>query len=258
VEGRIVNARELAGSVALVTGGLRGIGRGIAHGLAGMGAAVAVVDLDPPDSELVRTETAALTGGTGRAAYVRADVADAEAVASAVAQVTGELGPVDVLVNNAGIFTEASVATMDVADWDRVINVNLRGPFLFTRAVLPSMIERGSGRIINVASQLALLGGADVAHYSASKGGLIAFTNAVAREVAGSGVLVNAIAPGPVETDLLAGETEQWRSRKLAELPIGRFATVKEIVPSALLLAGPGGSYYVGATIGPNGGDVMP
>ncbi len=253
-----MSSGELAGSVAIVTGGLRGIGRGIAHGLAAMGAAVAVLDLDPPDSELVRTETAALADVGDRATYVRTNVADEEAVASAVATVAGELGPVDILVNNAGIFTEAPVATMDVADWDRVIGVNLRGPFLCTRAVLPSMIKRGSGRIINVASQLALLGGADVAHYSASKGGLIAFTKAVAREVAGSGVLVNVIAPGPVETDLLAGETEQWRSRKLAELPIGRFATVEEIVPSALLLAGPGGTYFVGATIGPNGGDVMP
>jgi 3-oxoacyl-[acyl-carrier protein] reductase len=147
---------------------------------------------------------------------------------------------------------------MAVADWDRVIAVNLRGPFLFTRAVLPSMLERRSGRIINVASQLALLGGAEVAHYSASKGGLISFTKALAREVAQSGVLVNAIAPGPVETDLLAGETEEWRNRKLADLPIGRFAAVEEIVPTALLLAGAGGSYYVGATLGPNGGDVMP
>jgi 3-oxoacyl-[acyl-carrier protein] reductase len=119
------------------------------------------------------------------------------------------------------------------------------------------MLERGDGRIINIASQLGQIGGRAVAHYSASKAGVIGLTKALAREVSGRGVLVNAIAPGPIQTPLLDGETEEWRSAKLAELPIGRFGTVDEVTPTAVLLASSGGSYYVGQTLGPNGGDVM-
>jgi 3-oxoacyl-[acyl-carrier protein] reductase len=119
------------------------------------------------------------------------------------------------------------------------------------------MLARGDGRIINIASQLGQIGGTSVAHYVASKAGVIGLTKALAREVAHRGVLVNAIAPGPIETPLLDSETEEWRSAKLAELPIRRFGTVDEVTPTAVLLASADGSYYVGQTLGPNGGDVM-
>jgi NAD(P)-dependent dehydrogenase (short-subunit alcohol dehydrogenase family) len=192
-----------------------------------------------------------------RAVFVRADVADAASVTAMAERVLAELGRVDVLVNNAGIFTQSLLEDMPVEDWDRVLGVNLRGTFLCTRALLPQMLARGSGRIINIASQLGQIGGAEVAHYSASKAGVIGLTKALAREVSSRGVLVNAIAPGPIHTPLLDGETESWRSAKLAELPMGRFGEVSEVTPTAVLLASDDGSYYAGQTLGPNGGDVM-
>jgi 3-oxoacyl-[acyl-carrier protein] reductase len=166
-------------------------------------------------------------------------------------------GHIDILVNNAGIFTQALVEHLSVTDWDRVLAVNLRGTFLCARFVLPYMLDQRWGRIINIASQLAYIGGQEVAHYSASKGGVIAFTKALAREVATRNVLVNAIAPGPILTDLLASETEEWKAAKLAELPIGRFGEVREVAPTAVFLASDDATYYVGQTLGPNGGDVM-
>jgi 3-oxoacyl-[acyl-carrier protein] reductase len=172
-------------------------------------------------------------------------------------QALARFGRVDILVNNAGIFTESLLENLSVEDWDRVVNTNLRGPFLCTRMLIGQMLERGDGRIINIASQLGQIGGESVAHYSASKAGLIGMTKAFAREVARRGVLVNAIAPGPIQTPLLDSETEEWRNAKLADLPIGRFGTVDEVTPTAVLLASSEGSYYVGQTLGPNGGDVM-
>ncbi len=172
-------------------------------------------------------------------------------------EVLGQFGRVDILVNNAGIFTQSLLADLPVDDWDRVVGVNLRGTFLCTRMLIGQMLERGSGRVINIASQLGQIGGTEVAHYCASKAGVIGLTKALAREVAASGVLVNAIAPGPIETPLLDGETEEWRSAKLAELPMGRFGTVAEVTPTAVLLASDDGAYYAGQTLGPNGGDVM-
>lgn len=246
---------RLQGRVALVTGAASGIGAGIAQGFAREGADVALVDL-VEEAEAAHVLTAVRAHG-GRVSYHRGDVASQDAVAAFVAEVLGVHGQVDVLVNNAGIFTQSLLADMTVEEWDRVVAVNLRGTFLCTRALLGPMLERGWGRVINIASQLGQVGGTEVAHYCASKGGVIALTKALAREVARGGVLVNAIAPGPVHTPLLAGETEQWRSAKLAELPIGRFAEVQEIVPTAVLLASEDGSYYVGQTLGPNGGDVM-
>jgi NAD(P)-dependent dehydrogenase (short-subunit alcohol dehydrogenase family) len=192
-----------------------------------------------------------------RGVFVRTDVSDEASVREMARRALEEFGRVDILVNNAGIFTESLLEDISVEDWDRVVNTNLRGTFLCTRMLIGQMLERGDGRIINIASQLGQIGGVAVPHYVASKAGIIGLTKALAREVGGRGVLVNAIAPGPIETPLLDRETDQWRSAKLAELPIKRFGRVDEVTPTAVLLASADGSYYVGQTLGPNGGDVM-
>jgi NAD(P)-dependent dehydrogenase (short-subunit alcohol dehydrogenase family) len=245
----------LTSRTAVITGAASGIGYGIAVAFAREGADVAVVDL--VDEHTAQPVLDAVRSHGRRAVFVQADVADESDVASMAERVLAEFGGVNILVNNAGIFTQALVQDMPVADWDRVLAVNLRGTFLCTRALLGQMLERGSGRVINIASQLGQIGGVEVAHYAASKAAVIGFTKSVAREVAHRGVLVNAIAPGPVNTPLLDNETEHWRSAKLAELPLGRFGDVAEITPTAVLLASDDGSFYVGQTLGPNGGDVM-
>lgn len=248
-------APRLAGKRALITGGLRGIGRGIALGFAAEGADVAVFDLRPEAEAAALLKEIAAAGVRGL--YVQADVSDETQVASGVEKVVGALGGIDILVNNAGIVHEALLAELDSADWDRVQGVNLRGVYLCTRYVLPRMLEQGGGRVINMASQLGQIGGRTMVHYSASKAGVIGFTRALAREVARDNILVNAIAPGPINTDMLAGESEEWKRAKLAELPIGRFGEVSEVVPTAVFLASDDASYYVGQVLGPNGGDVM-
>jgi 3-oxoacyl-[acyl-carrier protein] reductase len=246
---------KLEGRVAVVTGAASGIGAGIATAFAREGADIVVADR--VSAEQARDVIEAIRGHGREALFVRTDVSD-EASARAMAdQAIARFGHVDILVNNAGIFTESLLEDMPVEDWDRVVNTNLRGTFLCTRALLGQMLERGDGRIINIASQLGQIGGGSVTHYSASKAGVIGLTKALAREVSSRGVLVNAIAPGPIQTPLLDSETEEWRSAKLAELPIGRFGTVDEVTPTAVLLASSDGSYYVGQTLGPNGGDVM-
>lgn len=246
---------RLDGRVALVTGAASGIGQGIAIAFAREGADVIIAD---------RSDEAAASGTmTGIEAhgrdglFVRTDVTDEASVTAMADAALARFGRVDILVNNAGIFTEALFASMTVDEWDRVLNTNLRGTFLCTRALINQMIERRDGRIINIASQLGQIGGVSAVHYSASKGGVIAMTKALAREVSHLGVLVNAIAPGPIETPLLASETDEWRNTKLAELPIRRFGRVDEVAPTAVFLASADGSYYVGQTLGPNGGDVM-
>ena len=248
-------AGRLAGRVALVTGAASGIGAGIAVAFARQGADVAVVDI--ADEAAAQPVLEAVGAEARSALFVQADVADTASVQAMADRVLEHFGRVDVLVNNAGIFTQSLLEDMPVEDWDRVLAVNLRGTFLCSRAFLGQMLERGTGRIINIASQLGQIGGAEVAHYSASKAGVIGLTKALAREVAARGVLVNAIAPGPISTPLLDSETESWRSAKLAELPIGRFGEVSEVTPTAVLLASDDGAYYVGQTLGPNGGDVM-
>jgi 3-oxoacyl-[acyl-carrier protein] reductase len=247
--------RKLENQVAVVTGAASGIGKGIAIAFAREGAKIVVADLvDEANAAEVMTEVAA---HGGEALFVRTDVSDEASVKELAELALDRFGRVDILVNNAGIFTESRLESMTVEDWDRVVNTNLRGTFLCTRALINQMLARGEGRIINIASQLGQIGGGAVAHYAASKAGIIGLTKSLAREVSNRGVLVNAIAPGPIETPLLDSETEEWRSGKLAELPIGRFGTVDEVTPTAVLLASADGSYYVGQTLGPNGGDVM-
>ncbi len=246
---------KLDGKVAVVTGAASGIGRGIAVAFAGEGADIAVADIAQQDQ--AASVLGAVTALGRRALFVRCDVSKEADVAAMTSAVLGHFGQVDILVNNAGIFTQSLLADMSVADWDHVLGVNLRGTFLCTRMLIGQMLERGSGRIINIASQLGQIGGVEAVHYSASKAGVIGLTKALAREVSAAGVLVNAIAPGPISTPLLDGETEEWRSAKLAELPMGRFGTVAEVTPTAVLLASDDGAYYAGQTLGPNGGDVM-
>ncbi len=246
---------KLTGKTAIVTGAAKGIGRGIAEAFAREGADVAIADI--ATSEQAQPVIQAIREAGRNALYIPTDVAHEQQVRAMVDAVLGAFGHIDILVNNAGIFTQALVEDLPVADWDRILNVNLRGTFLCTRFVLPHLLKQGGGRIINIASQLGYIGGVEVAHYCASKGGVIAFTKALAREVATRNVLVNGIAPGPILTDLLASETEEWKSAKLAELPIGRFGEVHEVAPTAVFLASDDASYYVGQILGPNGGDVM-
>jgi 3-oxoacyl-[acyl-carrier protein] reductase len=246
---------KLDGKISLITGAASGIGAAIAAAFAREGSDVCVVDVSHPEKAQNVLRNVEQHGR--RAIFIQADVSDEKQVCAMAERALKQFGRVDVLVNNAGIFTQSLLENLPVADWDRVVGVNLRGTFLCTRFLLPQMLERRSGRIINIASQLGQIGGVEVVHYSASKGGVIAFTKALAREVATRGVLVNAIAPGPIETPMLDGETEEWRRGKLADLPIGRFGNVDEVTPTAVLLASADGSYYVGQTLGPNGGDVM-
>jgi 3-oxoacyl-[acyl-carrier protein] reductase len=231
---------KLRDRVAIVTGGARGIGGAIATAFAAEGADVVIADLLGEDAAAPVLEAIAAAGR--RALVDRA---------------YHELGEVDVLVNNAGTFSQVFFHELSAAEWDRVMGVNLRGCFLCTRAVLPRMLARGRGKVINVASQLGQIGGTEMVHYSASKAGVIGLTKALAREVSTKGIQVNAIAPGPILTEMMAQETDEWAAQKLSELPIGRFGEVEEVAPTAVFLASDESSYYVGQTLCPNGGDVM-
>ena len=246
---------KLNGRKALVTGGSRGIGAAIVRLFAAEGAEVALLHLGDRDNA---DRLAGLLEEQGRSALaLECDVADPDAVAGAVSQVEKTLGRVDVLVNCAGVVDQMPFEQITVEHWDRMIAVHLRGTFLVAHAVWPGMVARGSGRIVNFASQVAYKGMAGLTHYCAAKAGIIGLTRALALEGARHGVTVNAIAPGPTDTDILLGMPPEWRAQKMAELPIGRFATPEEIAPTALLLASDDGAFYVGQTLSPNGGDVM-
>jgi len=237
---------RLSGRVALGVGGNGGIGAAIAEAFGTEGATVVVADR---------------AGGSegGAAGFVPVDVTVQESVEAAVEEILRAHGQIDVLVNSAGILEESPLAEMSLAQWQKTIDVDLTGTFLACRAVVPHMIRQGSGRIINIASQLGIKGGRGLTHYSAAKAGVIGLTKALALEVAEHGVLVNAIAPGPIHTPMVAGITEDWKKAKQAELPLGRFGVPAEVAPTAVLLASsPGGDLYVGQTLGPNSGDVMP
>jgi 3-oxoacyl-[acyl-carrier protein] reductase len=245
----------LAGRRALITGAASGIGAAIAVAYAEAGAALALADRDADGLGALAER---LTGSAPALTRHTLDVTDPEAVRDAVAEAIEGHGAIDVLVNCAGILTEVPLVEMDVETWDHMIEADLRSVFLCCRYVVPHMIEAGGGRIINIASQLGQKGGEGLTHYSAAKAGVIGFTKALALEVSRHNVLVNAIAPGPIETPLIDGLSLRWKAAKEAELPLGRFGRPEEVAPTALLLAGdPGGNLYTGQTLGPNSGDVM-
>ena len=246
---------DLAGKVALVTGSATGIGRAIAEALAASGAAVAVNHFDQADE--AASIVADISAAGGVALSFDADVTDARAVEQMVAQIAAALGPIDILVNNAGILLEKPFLDIAEAEWDRVIAVDLKSVFLCSQAVLRQMVVRGSGCIINIASELAYLGRAEFTAYCAAKAGVVGLTKSLAREFAPA-IRINGIAPGPTETAMLSLEliSAAWRAKELA-IPAARAAAPAEIASTAVFLASDHARFYYGQMLGPNGGALM-
>ena len=243
---------KLSGRLAVVTGGATGLGRGIARLYAEEGADLAVIDRNGEGAETV---AAAIRQQGRRAIAVKADVGVEAEIDAAFATIRRELGDPDILVNNAGIVTVQHLETMPTAMFDDMIRINLKSVFLCTRAVLPAMRRKRYGRIVNISSQLAYKGGEGMAHYAAAKAGILGITRSLAYEVTKDNIAVNAICPGPIDTDMKL--PPEWAAKKQSELLIGRQGQVAEIAPTALLLACEDAAFYVGATFHPNGGDIM-
>jgi len=236
---------------AIVTGAGSGIGQAIALRLAADGYNVLVNDFRGQAAQA----TAALIGA--KAVAVGGDVSVEADVAAIVAAAETAFGPVTHLINCAGHVHQGKFTDLTVGDFDRMIAVHLRGTFLCTHAVLKGMLARGSGVIVNIASQLGQIGGIELVHYSAAKAGIIGMTKALAREVSAQGVRVNAVAPGPINTPLVRSLSEDWQRAKAAELPLGRFGEPEEVANTVAFLCSPQASLFVGQTLGPNSGDVM-
>ena len=245
---------ELSGKVALVTGASRGLGRAIAIKLASLGARVAVNYLsnDAEAENVART----IESRGGEALLVKANVADSEAVKNMVRQITDKWGKIDILVNNAGITRDMLLPRMPDSAWDEVMNTNLRGAFLCTRFALRSMMNQPGGRIINIASLAGVIGNQGQANYSASKGGLIAFTKAVAREVGSRNITANVIAPGFFVTDMTDKLPQETRDMILSRIPLKRFGTPEDLAELAAFLAGDKSGYITAQVFCIDGGVV--
>jgi 3-oxoacyl-[acyl-carrier protein] reductase len=229
-----MNKFDFAGRVAVVTGGMQGIGASIAERLQASGAKVAIWDLD---------------------GNPRVDVADQASIEAAVKRTIAELGSIDILVNNAGIAgPSVPVVEYPVAEWKRVIDIDLNGPFLCCRAVVPHMVKAGYGRIVNIASIAGKEGNPNAAAYAAAKGGLIAFTKALGKELAKSGVLVNCVTPAAAQTAILEQVTPEFAQYMLSKIPMGRFVRVEEIAALVCWLASGECSFSTGAVFDISGG----
>jgi len=242
---------DLAGRTALVTGGTRGIGRSIAETLAQCGAKVAVVGRD-----LDRAQTAAAAIGPNTRGFA-CDVADAPALAALIETVEKDFSPIDILVNNAGLTRDNLLFRIKDEDWDAVIDANLRGAFVATRAAARGMMKRRWGRIINIASVVGLVGNKGQANYAASKAGLIGLTKSVAKELASRNVLANVIAPGYIETDMTAAMSDEAKAGLSAQIPVGRLGAPADIAWMVAFLASDYASYITGQVLVVDGGMVM-
>lgn len=245
----------MKGKVVAITGAGRGIGLATARRFAQGGALLALNDLSV--GEDLKELAGAARGGGGEALLVEADVGRPEEARRFVEESERRFGRIDVLVNNAGILRSTPTHEVSWEEWEETISVNLGGTWACLRAALPGMLGRGSGRIINVSSELGLIGFPTYAAYSASKGGIIALTKAVAKEVAPRGVLVNSVAPGPIETDMLIHDTIEYNDQTREQIPLRRFGKPDEIASVIEFLAGPGGSFMVGQVVSPNGGTAI-
>lgn len=247
----------MEGKIALVTGASRGIGREIALTLAREGAAVGVNHVpDPEQAALANEVVDHVRQLGGKAVALPADVADASAMRGAVTTLVDTLGGIDVLVTNAGIVHRRPLIDVTEADWDRVVAVNLKGTFNAIHATLPHLVRQRRGKIVTIASELALVGRAGMAAYAASKAGVIGLTKSLARELAPLGINVNAVAPGPTDTDMLRSNPE-FRDENEANIPLRRWGHPRDIALTVLFLASDDSDYYAGQVLSPNGGVVM-
>lgn len=243
--------RPLFGQTAIVTGASRGIGRSIAITLGRAGANVVVNYLTSEQSAREVVQTIQALGS--KAILVQADVTQEEQVERLVTAATA-LGSPQILVNNAGITQSRLLLDTSLEEWDRMIKSNLTAPFLCTKAVLPYMLRTGYGRIINISSIWGISGGSYEVAYSASKGGIISFTKALAKEIGPSGITVNAVAPGAIETDMLQSLSQEEVLQLQARTPVGRLGHPDDVANAVLFLASPRTSYITGQIISPNGG----
>jgi len=244
----------LRGKTALVTGAGRGIGRTIALRLAECGADVAVVDLN---QESVAEVAAEIRNMGQRALELSGNVTVADEVNDFVKKAADEFGRIDILVNNAGITRDTLLLRMKEEDWDAVLNVNLKGTFLCTKAVSRIMMKQRYGRIVSISSVIGLMGNAGQANYGASKAGIIGFSKSVARELGSRGITCNAVAPGFIETQMTDALPEDMKKELINQIPLGRIGNPQDVADAVLFLASDAASYITGQTIAVDGGMVM-
>jgi 3-oxoacyl-[acyl-carrier protein] reductase len=244
---------DLSGRVALVTGGSRGIGRAISLALAAHGARVAVNYA----SNAAAAEETVREIGAEHATAIAGDVSDPAAAAKIVESAIGAYGRIDILVNNAGVTADDLILRMSEAEWDKVIDTNLKGTFSVTKAAIRPMVRQRFGRIINISSVAGIVGNAGQANYSAAKAGIIGFTKAIAKEVASRSITANVIAPGFVETEMTASLTDAQREEIIRMVAAGRTGTPKDVAPAAVFLASDEAAYITGHVLTVDGGLVM-
>jgi len=245
----------LSGKVALITGSARGIGRAIAERFSAEGATVVINDVGSDAGAVETLEALKAAGGKGSVEMF--DVSDAAQVEASVKRILETHGRIDILVNNAGITRDNLLLRMSEDEFDAVLRVNLKGTFLLTKTVTRHMIKQRSGHVVNISSVVGLMGNAGQSNYAAAKAGIVGFTKATARELAGRNVTVNAIAPGFIKTAMTAALPEAVQKTFLAQIPLGRFAEPGEVAELALFLASDASSYITGQVIGINGGLYM-
>ena len=241
--------------VAVVTGGAQSIGRAVVDRLAKAGVDIVIADIQLEKAQASAKEVAAATGR--KAIALQADVSSTQSAAGMIEKALAEMGRIDILVNNAGLTRDNLIMRMDEADWDLVLNINLKGVFNCSKAVIRPMMKQRYGRIVNVTSVSGIAGQAGQTNYSASKAGLIGFTRALAREVGSRGITVNAVAPGFVPTDLTKDLPADFKEASLKSIPLGRWGTPQEIANAVAFLASDDASYITGHVLSVDGGIVM-
>lgn len=245
------------GHIAIVTGAGSGIGAAIAERLAHDGARVMMNDINEASLKSVRDHLISSGVSEDQIAYQVGDVSLETDMKTLFDSTIDTFGDFSLVVNNAGILQQKAFVDLSYDDWDKMIAVHLRGCFLGCHFAVPHMLKRGDGIIINTASQLGQIGAADLTHYATAKAAIIGLTKSLAREFGQSGIRINAIAPGPINTDLVLGLSKDWRDAKAAQLPLGHFGEPSDVAATVAFLASDDAQIYVGQTLGPNSGDVM-